>query len=503
MHRNLIHVLAFLCASLLTAQNITISKEFPALKTHVPIKIMDEDEQTFCVLRYNKKIHDFTFERREKNTGQITLFISLQLDSVNANWFDYENLTYLAFVHQHCFYFLFEKAINKKKSLFLKSIDSNGNVSSFSELASIEKEGDDKEISLVFSRTENNKLLLVVEHYNQNATAKKMVMLFDLSKCRRDYTIKLPMENQSTGYSGNYVCTENKVFYVMGVLSPNGYRKTYNISGEVPSPIYETKILSLNYLDLETQEMGKTHVCMEDKTEIKSLTLVPNQKGVLLSVMYVANRSSEAKTLAFKNQLFDKRLTQSIYCRQQLMDSVLAEQLTFYDGSERNQASDKEYRFYKSICYANEVYHLVERQHDFMYNELVLWHSNVMTGAIVEQKIIPRKIYYPPRQTRYKHWQEVNVVIKDSALCLFLMEEKGNAKITRNDFDFSSTKMLEHLWDAQLMQYSLSKKTGYQKKSLYKNGAFEAVQMDFEGNKGAYIFYLHKKGKEKFAISTL
>ena len=77
------------------SQKPIYSKDFAALKSHVPIQIVDADANSFCVLRYNHKIHDFTVERRSKIDFEIKQFAALSLDSINANWFDYENLNYL------------------------------------------------------------------------------------------------------------------------------------------------------------------------------------------------------------------------------------------------------------------------------------------------------------------------------------------------------------------------------------------------------------------------
>lgn len=82
------------CAFLFS-QTTTYSREFDANSKHIPLKILNCNSNYFIVLRYNKTIHDFIVEKRKKSNFEIASICPLKLDSVNANWFDYEKMDYL------------------------------------------------------------------------------------------------------------------------------------------------------------------------------------------------------------------------------------------------------------------------------------------------------------------------------------------------------------------------------------------------------------------------
>ena len=58
-------------SGLLFSQKLAFSREFGAVKSHVPIQILNTNSNSFFVLRYNKRVHDFTVERRNKKTFEI------------------------------------------------------------------------------------------------------------------------------------------------------------------------------------------------------------------------------------------------------------------------------------------------------------------------------------------------------------------------------------------------------------------------------------------------
>src|SRR6187551_238351 len=148
------------CAFLFS-QELQFSRDFIAMKKNLPVAIINNHSNYFHVLRYNKDVHDLTLERRAKPSAEILAFTPLKLDSVNASWFNYENLDYVFHEQDHHIYFLFEKVLNNKKELFLKSIDTTGKASGFKLLASLEKDNSVSDISFEYHLVDQNKLLLI------------------------------------------------------------------------------------------------------------------------------------------------------------------------------------------------------------------------------------------------------------------------------------------------------------------------------------------------------
>src|SRR5437879_764434 len=113
------------CA-LLISQTLHFSRQFDALKKNIPLSILNNHANYFHVLRYNRPGHDITIERRAKPSAEILAFTPLKLDSMNASWFNYEELNHIFFESGSHIYFLFEKELNFKKTLYLKIIDTLG-----------------------------------------------------------------------------------------------------------------------------------------------------------------------------------------------------------------------------------------------------------------------------------------------------------------------------------------------------------------------------------------
>jgi hypothetical protein len=137
MMRSVIIIFLINYCSFLISQNAIYSRKFDALKKNLPLAIINNNPNYFYVLRFNKLAHDITIERRAKPSGEIIAFTPLKLDSVNASWFDYEQLDHLFFEHNYKTYFIFEKVLNTKKSLYLKITDTTGKSTGFIELASL------------------------------------------------------------------------------------------------------------------------------------------------------------------------------------------------------------------------------------------------------------------------------------------------------------------------------------------------------------------------------
>src|SRR5690606_23576421 len=103
-----------------------LSKSFPTPRKSIPLQIHCDSGNHFYMLRYNKMAHDITIERRRKSDASIVAFTPLKLDSVNANWFNYEHLDYIFFEKNGSFYFVFERVLNSQSKIYMKKIDTLG-----------------------------------------------------------------------------------------------------------------------------------------------------------------------------------------------------------------------------------------------------------------------------------------------------------------------------------------------------------------------------------------
>lgn len=503
LRRSLISLLLNCFSSFLFSQQVNYSREFASLKSHVPIKIIDADSQSFYVLRYNKTIHDFTVERRNKTNFEIQYFTALKLDSINAAWFDYENLDYLLFEHNYRIYFVFEKALNHKKSIFIKSIDSSGKASDFKELASLEKEETNKDIRFVFKRSGEMQLLVVGEQYYNNATAKKMILLYNLDKNLNDYVVKLPLENQVSGFSQEYNYANKCLYYLMGNHYLAGYRKKYTVNQELQEPFYESTFLSLNVFNMDVKEIHQTDLCLKGKVEVKSSKIVTSNKQVNLLLNYAVRDENNKAAWRFSNLAFTLDVSKKIYCYERAVDSIIHQQLSFYEDSEVAEATEKQYKPYKILVGDEFIFQLNDRSETNTYNEILLWKSNLLNGQVEHQKIIPRKLFYLRNQTRYHYLQELSIMQKDGNFYALMIENRGNVKLNPEKFNTAEIKKQRHVWAANLMLYHMTVAGELTKRIIHKNGSINAIPINFEGHQNEFIFYLNKGKREKFAILSL
>ena len=190
--RAIIFLLINYC-SFLFSQSPSFTKEFECLKNNVPIKIINAHPNYFFVLRYNKAGHDFTIEKRNKPDAKVLAFTPLKLDSVNANWFDYENLDYLFFNSGSKLYFVFQKILNSKQVVYIKEIDSSGKSTGFRELAVQEADKGIEGFNFVIKTTAQNNLLIVSEQ-NYNGIKKKLALYYDPVKNLKNCLSKIRVQ---------------------------------------------------------------------------------------------------------------------------------------------------------------------------------------------------------------------------------------------------------------------------------------------------------------------
>lgn len=121
MPKSSLILLGILFSIVLHAQNLSYSRAFPTVSKNLPLQIFKNEDSSFFLLRFNKKAHDLTLEKRSMFSAEILQFTALRLDSVNSNIFDYSNLEYKFINYLNQNYFVFEKAQIKEKRFILST----------------------------------------------------------------------------------------------------------------------------------------------------------------------------------------------------------------------------------------------------------------------------------------------------------------------------------------------------------------------------------------------
>src|SRR5687767_12441711 len=128
----------FYCAFFM-GQDLRFSRNFQTIKKNVPLAMINNSGEYFYVLRYNKLAHDLIVERRRKSNAEMIRISPLKMDSVNARSFNYENLDYLFLSAGIKAYVVFEKVTTNRRSVYVRSCDTNGRVGPFIHLASLDR----------------------------------------------------------------------------------------------------------------------------------------------------------------------------------------------------------------------------------------------------------------------------------------------------------------------------------------------------------------------------
>ncbi|MBL7912662.1 MAG: hypothetical protein JNJ41_16490 [Bacteroidia bacterium] len=481
------------------------SRDFEARKKNVPISIINNNPGYFFLLRYNKAAHDITLERRAKPSAEIVAFTPLKLDSVNADWFDYEKLDHLFFEHNYQVYFLFEKVLNSKKTLYLKIIDTLGKASSFIELASIEKEKGVTRVDFEYKRTQNNNILIVASQVYGNFVVKKLALLFDIEKRKIILKKKLPLENDATGYSIAFECNQsNDLFCVFVKAHIASFKRKYMNHAQMMVPVMFFDSLAVAGFLVNASLPIKRYLAVNNVSALNSIRLHATQNEVVAIAHLGKQDGSGDINTYFLNQKFTADLSRELYSTITPLNETIKESLTFYDGTDYKEASSKEYDHFRNFFVGGCDFQISERVEDYYYKELLVWKNSLQTGKIEYQKIIPRKIYSFQGRTRFKNIAKAMPFIYKDKLHFMILEAPDNFKKNANDFNFHRFKKETNLARSNLMMYKLNDDGRLEKKLIYHNAIFDAVPMPYQASEQKdVILYLDGGKREKFAILKL
>lgn len=492
----------------LFSQEGYFTREFEARKKNIPVEILNNHSSYFYVLRINTAVHDITIERRSKPGAEMLAFTPLKLDSVNAGWFDYENLDYVAFEKRHKLYFLFEKVLNSKRTLYLKVIDTLGKASGFTELASLEGDKYTAEFYFDCRVTENKDILIIATRVGFTGIKRRVAMLFSTTKREMIWTKRLPLENESTISSWYFTCNKtNDLLYFQTYSSILGYE---TFGGMTQSIIRLDSLLFWSWAANATAPVA-SWLDIEEMTSIRTGFILPDTAGVFLSVQGLEEDTltGDQKELIVNIKL--KALSgDQEYMTKTYYDESIRDQLTFYDGTNNKASWYKMHALPDNYKTGSYLYTLSERtepepfsKQDY-YKELLFRKTDLRDGRIVTHKIIPRKIFFFRNRTRFKNIGNVMISMFKDSLKLLVLENPSNFKKDPNVFNNREFKKETNLWNSNIVSYSLRPDGRLEKKLVFKNGEFDMVPVNYSSNgQRDIILYLNNSRFEKFAILNL
>lgn len=502
MKKGAILILLVHYCALLVSQNLTLTRQFDTYRKNVPLQIINNDAGYFYMLRYNKLAHDMTVERRSKSSGQVLAFTPLRLDSVNANWFDYEHLDYLFFEHNHICYFVFEKMLNTSKSIFMKAIDTMGHSNGFVELGSLDL--DKMAESFNFSVTRNGGKLLVVSalHYI-NKSSKKVALLYDAEARRNIWVKKLPLENAHTGYSRCYTAdAQNNLYYLITKEYVSGYKRKVINQQQVMVPVFACDSLIIATLLHDDPLPHRAPLAVSKLNSLKSI-YIDTEKEPVVVAHYTQNNAQGQSQPFLLAQGFSPDLGRHLFSEIAPLNASLTEKLTFYDGDDLDEPAGKDYTLSGINRNNGYLYYMAGRSEPNYFKELLLWKINLRNGHVLDQQLLPRKIFYFDDRTRFKNLGLTAQQSVDDNLYTFVIEHPNNLAQAPQDFKFRRFSKQKYLSRANLVAYILRPNGAFEKKLVYRNKLMEAVPLQYTSNQRDAVFYLNNAKTEQFAILKL
>jgi hypothetical protein len=503
MLKSAIIVLLINYGAFLFAQDIHYSRNFEARKKNIPLEIINNHNSYFHVLRLNNAVHDLTIERRAKPSAEIIAFTPLKLDSVNASWFNYEDLDYLFFEHDYKTYFLFERALNSKKTIYLKIIDTSGRSSGFIELASLERDKGALDIEFSYKRSGKNSILIVASNYGLNGITRKVAFLFDLTLRRVLWTKKLPLEVSSTDFTSSFECNaQHDLFYLQTKSTIVEYQSIYDGNFRYTIPVVKLDSLFIIKWERSSDFPIKKQIDLLGISYLQSSFVLPNDTSVFVSLQGQINYKDSVEARIHTLSLNHKDLSMNYYKTNSYTQEI-KDQLTFYDGPQK-EFYTKEHVLNKNFAEKNLLYTLSARKEGYYYKELLLWKTDLLTGEVLAQKIIPRKVFFFKNRTRFKNIAEVMMTAYQGNLKFVLLENPSNFKKDANVYNYGKFKKETHIWRSNIVSYAIGKDGQLEKKLELKSSDFDAIPLRYQSSSQKdVVFYLNNNKYEKFAISQL
>jgi hypothetical protein len=485
----------------LQAQELIYSRVFPTVSKNLPILIQNSPHAYFYVLRYNRKAHDLTLERRAKRGAEIINFTPLKLDSVNSDIYNYSNLEYRLFEHNHFTYFVFEKNLNNKKTIYFKRIDSLGKASGFTEICRMEREATWLDFKFELAGVFDGKLLIIATQKFFNQSTKKTVMVYDPERKRQIWSKNLPLENTLTGYSKGFcLSTELDLFYVMVKAQIVSYKRKYIKHTQVMAPVMFYDSLHLYKLPAANQNLQRKFL-LGNLNALHSLQLRCDSGSIRVLAQVSGKHSDSTQQLMLYGFQCNKTFSGKEVANTSPLRSDLTSRLTYYDGTDFEQAAEKEFEFLSEHSDKEFTYHLTERKEGDVYKELLLWKIQNSGIQVVGQYLIPRRMLSSETWSRYTNIGQAGIASSENKYRLFMAEAQANVESDPNSIRYYRLKKKSSLSNCYLTLYSPEANAKLSKQKLHYNTTFDFIPIPYRSSQTAdAVFYFTNGKQEKFAI---
>ncbi len=488
-------------SAVLFCQEPVFTREFESLRGNVPMKIINPDGPFFYLLRYNKLIHDLIVEKRSKASGNIVRLTPLKLDSVNANWFDYDNLDYLFFKSGDKLCFAFEKVLNTKRSIFVNTIDSSGRASRLRELVALERTQAIENTRFIFKKTTAERLLIVSQEYLKNTGIRKTALLFDPPSGQTVAAYKLPLENELTGHAVFFECDKSgNLYFLQQYTQVLGYRRIYIDRNQINVAVRSTDSLFAGGITQQEELLARKKINLPDSTGIENAELRVQHDSLLIGLHEKEFYGGQEGRMGFSSYLLDTKLTSVKSSRRYSLSEEATKQFIFYDGSDDNTPASRDYKSVARYRSGNKLWMLAGREDENYSKELVVWNVDIGDAAIGAPAILPRKLFFFTKRSRFKNIGGVQCLATSSALCCYLLENPQNSGIMPAKFDFHQFNMQRNAAGANFVEYRFGNDGNVSKRVVYTNRDFEVIPVLYESSTPQLLFYLTNGKKERFAI---
>lgn len=485
----------------LPAQNLNYSRAFPSIPKNGPLLLHNTSQPYFFVLRYNRKAHDLTLERRAKPSAEILSFTPLKLDSVNSDLYNYASMDYLLYEHKNKLYFVFEKTLNNTKSLYFKCIDSLGKASGFTEMFRLNRDNNLLSFELEIAGVYDGKLLVVASQEFVNQTVKKTIHLYDPVIKKQLWSKTLPLENSSTGYSKAYCLNEQQdLFYVMVKRQAVSFKRQYIKHTQLMIPVFHYDSLHLCKLSSPGNQLQYKFL-LSNLSALHSLTLRCDS-GELRVLAQVAGKLND-NTSSISLFTFRCNIALTKVSRSELVsiNPGIKNRLTYYDGTDFKEAADKEFQFLKESEGREYTYHLTERKEGDVYKELLLWQIQKSSGKVSNHYLIPRRMLSSETWSKYRGIGEAGSTLSANHFHVFMAEASANVSQDPNTVEYYQLKKKSSLSHCYLVVYTPENNGNLSRMKLHLNLDFDFIPVDYSSTgTEEIVFYLSNGKQEKFAI---
>jgi hypothetical protein len=504
MKKGAIQIVMILCCAHFFGQELKFSRNFKTIRKNVPLAIINNSPDYFYVLRYNKVAHDFVIERRRKSNAETVRFTPLKMDSVNARSFDYENLDYLFFADEKRVFLVFEKVTNSRRAVYLRSCDTNGKAGPFVLLTSMERSGAESEFYYSLKRSSGNRFMVVATRVMANHTART-VFLFDPGEPRAIWEKKLPPESQLTGYAQGFETDSAGNLYFITVRARIlEYRRQYVNHIQRMIPVYHYDSMHVVFSPRHQQDYKVSRIALTDFEQLNSVNIFAGHDYAVVSAHFSKHdRHNSTRRSYFFAQRFAHGLDSSLFEFFSPLNGNLSGKLDFFDGGDSRDAADKSYLPAWKAAHGRFAYQLSGREEENFYKEMVFFKTDLLSGRVAYQTVLPRKIFYFSGRSRFKKLGMTNSVICGDSVYTFVLEHKGNEKLLPEDFNYPKFKKQEYATYANLVCYYLKADGQLQKRVVFKNIDYDTMPLEYSGNDCDVIFYQGRGTVERFVTLRL